>query len=156
MCDITIIGIGNPDRGDDGAGWALIDAIQDLLPPCIVCRKSRGDISELLDLFSSSSTIYIIDAILCDLKAGEILQLDENNLEDFDNKATSTHALSLSRVIEMATLLEAMPKKLILYAISGKNYSLASNISFDVQNAISSLRDMLLKQKDIQRCMNKA
>jgi len=68
MTKQIIVGIGNQYRGDDGVGLAVIDDLHNKLPIKLV--KSRGDISDLIDIFSHHDTVYLIDACLLDAPIG--------------------------------------------------------------------------------------
>jgi hydrogenase maturation protease len=68
---------------------------------------------------------------------------------------TSTHGATLSQVIDMAKNLDKMPQELIIFAISGKDYSIDESLTDAVDQAISVVIKEILKDKDVQLCMNK-
>lgn len=156
MADIALIGIGNPNRGDDGAGWAVIDRLENRVEG-VALYKLRGEISELLDIFSKYPTVYCIDACVIDAPAGFWERLDAN-LQPvlLDNPQTSTHGLGLSQAIALARTLDQMPSKLIIYAIKGENYSVSAEASFPVTQSIDVVAEKILDEEDIRACMKKA
>lgn len=155
MNNIAIVGVGNPFRGDDGAGCAVIDVLSEKMPPSITLRKTNGDIAELLDLFTQYATVYIIDACQGDGLPGSWQRI--NALTDnipLDAKQTSTHGLNVSQAIQLATHLKQLPSQLIIYTIASDNFTIQTSVSWPVSQAISKVAQAI--EKDIQKCMKKA
>lgn len=157
MAKIAVIGIGNPFRGDDGAGWAVIDALAEKISAQIELKKNRGEIGDLLDSFDGFSAVYLIDACVGDLAAGSWRRLDALKEElDFERPQTSTHGLSIREAISLAKTLDQLPPKLIVYAIYGESYSVGGAISPKVLEAIPNVAERILNEEDIRSCMKKA
>ncbi|MBN8636246.1 MAG: hydrogenase maturation protease, partial [Anaerolineae bacterium] len=64
MNDCLIIGVGNPQRGDDGVGLAAARLVRAALPDADV-RESAGDPADLIELWTTTTapTVYVIDAM---------------------------------------------------------------------------------------------
>lgn len=156
MADLIIVGIGNPYRGDDGAGWAVIDGLEKL-GASIKRVKQRGDIAELIDLFTQYKSVYLVDACLCSEPAGTWRRIDLH-MESIpnENPLTSTHGFSLSQAISLAKNLDQLPDKLILYAINGDNYNISEALSPPVARSIDSVIKAILNEEEIRSCMNTA
>lgn len=154
---LIVIGIGNPFRGDDGAGWAVVDALQNKVRSGVKLCKLKGDIAELLDVFANYATVYLVDSCISDSTPGSWERIDGLLAPLFiDRPQTSTHGLSISQAIALAKNLHQLPSKLILYAIYGNRYHLSTSLSPAVAQAIDQVTQTILNEKDIQRCMNKA
>lgn len=149
MNDILVIGIGNPFRGDDGAGWAVIDALEGKVKAGVKLCKQRGDIAELMDLFEKHSTIYLIDACSMDALPGTWQRLDAH-IDPLppDNPQTSTHGMSISQAIALAKALDQLPAKLIIYAINGDHYHVSSGLSAPVAQTIDIVAQNILNEID--------
>ena len=148
MADILIIGIGNPFRGDDGAGWAVVDALEGKVDAGIKLSKIRGDIAELLDVFANYSTVYLIDACSTNALPGHWQRIDARRSPlPQENSQTSTHGLSLSQAIALAKTLDQLPSKLIIYAIAGDLYHLSPTLSPPVAQVISIVAQNILKEE---------
>ncbi|MBM3208246.1 MAG: hydrogenase maturation protease [Chlamydiae bacterium] len=156
MDELIIIGIGNPFRGDDRAGWVAIERLaeqNEKLP----LNKTRGDVGELVDKLGSHKKVIIIDACRSEDPAGTWKKIDAiKDQMPSEAPVTSTHGATLSQVIEMAKNLDRMPEELTIFAISGKDYDLDESLTNDVDKAISAVIQEILKDKDVQACMNKA
>lgn len=157
MADIIIVGIGNPYRGDDAAGWAVIDGLKETVGSAIKLEKQQGDIAILIDIFAHHKSVYLVDACQSGGLVGAWQRIDvhQQPIRE-DNSQTSTHGFSLSQAISLAENLDQLPNKLILYAINGAHYSISDALSPPVARSIDSVIMAILNEEDIQSCMNKA
>lgn len=155
MANSCIIGIGNPYRGDDGIGWAVIDQLQGKVDSTIHLIKERGDITLLLDLFGRYDTVYLVDA--CHgLPKGHSWERIEPLLHPIptDLKQTSTHGLNLSQAIALGTRLNQLPSKLIIYAIEATTLNKHTALSKQSKEALQSvLCSLLLELQGNEPCM---
>lgn len=156
MADIIVVGIGNPYREDDAAGWAVVDALQEKVNGAVPCSKQRGDIAELMDLFMNYPTVYLVDACRTDATAGSWQRIDvRQNPLPLENAQTSTHGLSISQAVALAKNLDQLPSKLIVYTIAGDHYALSEKLSPAVEQSISHVAQAIYNEEDIQLCMKK-
>lgn len=157
MADIIIVGIGNPYRGDDLAGWAVVDLLTNRVNSSIKLTKQRGDIAELIDIFTTYKCVYLIDACMSGAPVGSWKRIDLNReILTEDTPQTSTHGFGLIQAISLAKNLDQLPNTLILYAINGHTYHIGGETSPPVVIAIEKVVEEILKEKDIQSCMNRA
>ena len=148
MNNWAIVGIGNPDRQDDGAGWRVIDGIRGQVPPEVYLTKQKGNIEALLDLFSRYSSIILVDACLSEDKAGTWRRIDAlHEAIPMEKVRASTHGFGISQAIHLARTLHQLPSKLFLYALSGKEFQMGNSLSSSVEEAIPHII------KDILSCM---
>lgn len=157
MADIIIVGIGNPYRGDDAVGWAVVDGLREKLRSGIELVKQRGDIAELIDLFSRHKSVYLVDACSSSELAGSWQRIDVHQQPiPKENPQTSTHGFSISQAISLAKNLDQLPNKLILYAINGDNYSISDALSSSVARSVDGVINAILNEEEIKSCMNRA
>lgn len=155
MVEIIVVGIGNPYRGDDAAGWAVIDALEGRVNGLIQLDKQRGGIAELLDIFGKHTNVFLVDACLPSSHIGSWVRIDALRQPlPLENAQTSTHGLSVSQAIALAENLDQLPAKLIIYAISGDHFNITDSLSPVVAKAVSEVANALLNEEDISRCMN--
>lgn len=136
MGDVIVIGVGNPLRGDDGAGWAAIEYLEKIAPTQISLRKQKGDIAELIDAFSQHSMVYLIDACEMEAPLGSWQRIDAL-LQPLpvESNQTSTHGFGISQAIALAQNMNLLPSKLIVYVISGRHYTMNATLSPPVAEA---------------------
>ncbi len=155
MADLIIAGIGNPYRGDDGAGWAVIDALLNRVNASVHLRKVGGDIAELLDIFGAYSKVYLVDAsfALSSISSWERIDALQQALPE-ENGQTSTHGLGVAQAVAFAKNLDLLPAKLIIYAIAGGHFEMSDGLTPVVAQAVSLVTEALLHEEDIELCMN--
>lgn len=150
MDNVIVIGIGNPFRGDDGVGWAVIDALEGKVDEKISLKKIRGDVAELLHYFGTYNHVFLIDACHGNTPVGSWHRVDA--LKEpvlLEKSPTSTHGLSLSEAVSMAKALNGLPSKLIIYGIDGDNFSLGEQLSLPVAKAVPHVVQSLLKELEV-------
>jgi hydrogenase maturation protease len=107
-----LIGIGNPDRGDDAAGWEVAEKVTSW----DVSRLTAGSLS-LIDLWCHDDEVVIVDAMKSGAPTGTIVRIDaiENRLPQ--GAFSSTHAFGPAAVVELARTMDRLPRSLIVYGI---------------------------------------
>lgn len=154
MSEIIIVGVGNPYRGDDGAGWAVIDGLKKRLNSNIELLKQKGDIAEIIDIFSTHPCVYLVDA--CSSQAVHSWQRIDVLVQPIQEKhsLTSTHGFSIAQAVSLAKNLGQLPNKLILYAINGDHYAMSDVLSPSVKQSIDHVINEILNEEDIRACTN--
>lgn len=156
--DPIIVGVGNPFRGDDGAGWVVIDRMDKRVKGSLIkLVKMRGDIGDLLEIFERYQKVYLVDACSSEELGGNWKRIDvhQEALPD-ESGQTSTHGFGISQAIALAKNLGLLPKQLILYVIPGINYSISNTLSESVLKNIEGVIEAILSEEEIQSCMNRA
>jgi len=133
-----VIGIGNPDRGDDGAGRAAAKWLRDRPLSGVDIIEHDGEVSSLLDRLDGAAAVYLIDACTSGAPAGAVHRIDAAAAplpqEAF---SLSTHGLGLAEAIELARALGRLPERCIVYAIEGRNFDTGAPLSPPVAAAIA-------------------
>ncbi len=134
---MIVIGVGNPWRGDDGAGPAVARRLAG-------GRVHEGDAVALLDAWSDAAHVVIVDAARSGAPPGSV--------HHFDARAgslpaallrSSTHAFGVSDAVELGRALGRLPARLDVYAIEGAAFELGDELSPPVANAVSELATAL-------------
>jgi len=115
-----VIGIGNPDRGDDAAGPLVADAVTSLRPDIDVVRLS--DPLALVDLLAGRHLVIVVDAALTGRPPGTVGVLDVSDSPlpgERRGSTTSSHGLSLGDAIELARALGRLPDRLLVVVVEG-------------------------------------
>ena len=58
---VVVIGVGNPLRGDDGAGPAVIEALRGRVPDGTLLTVSDGEPGRMLDLWDRDDTVVVAE-----------------------------------------------------------------------------------------------
>ena len=145
---ILLIGIGNEYRGDDSVGLTAIRMLKTkVLPEDTLLIESSGDGAELIEMWRTSGTAILIDAVSSGAKPGTIYRFDALKQRiPVQLTFPSTHAFSIAEAIELARVLDQIPPSLIVYAIEGKNFSTGIGLSPEVENAMLKVVEQVIQE----------
>lgn len=136
MRRIHIIGVGNPDRGDDGVGPAVVRQLRAQALTGMRVSELSGEATELLQAWQGADEAIVIDAVAADYPAGTILRFDVSARPiPLPFPSASTHGLGVAEAIELARALGSLPPQLIIIGIVGQDYTLGAGLSPEVAQA---------------------
>lgn len=137
-----VIGIGNPDRGDDAAGRAVARRLRGMLPPAIRIDEHDGEATGLLARLEGAKSAYLIDACLSSAPAGTVQRFDVGDAPlPQDTFAMSTHGLGLAEAIELGRALGQLPACCVVYAIEVGSTAPGDPLSAAVTAAIDAVAE---------------
>lgn len=138
---MLIIGLGNPDRGDDSAGILVARRLRER---GIHSVAHHGGTLDLIEIWSAAEDVVIVDAILSGAAAGAVRVWDTrpNKLPNFVFRS-STHEFGLAYAIELARSLNRLPKVLRIYGIEARQFVPGSPPSPEVLAGISEAVERL-------------
>ena len=149
---ILVAGIGNSFRSDDRAGLLVCDLINDAivntpLNSLLDIKKLSGEGVELMQEWEGYDLIFLADASRSFGSAGRVTRIDSSNTplqQDYFNY--SSHNFSLAEAVELSRQLGTLPKRLIVYAIEGKNFSHGVEITDEVEFSCSNTARKILEE----------
>ena len=129
---MMVIGVGNPWRGDDGAGLELARRVGGL--------RHEGDCSGLVEAWRDADEVAVVDAAAPAGEPGSIHRFDAlSGPLPAATMRSSTHAFGVADAIELGRALGRLPPVLRVYAIEGEGFSIGSGLSPGVERAVSAL-----------------
>lgn len=135
---LLVVGVGNPDRGDDAAGLLVARKLRETLPEKVEVVEHRGEAASLVELLGRVTTAILVDACVSGTASGTVHR--------FDAAATplpsarfgaSTHALGLAEAIELARALGDLPPQCIVYAVEAASFEAGAAPSFGVMRGVA-------------------
>jgi hydrogenase maturation protease len=145
----SLIGVGNPFRGDDGVGHWVVRALEKFALP-LRLRVSDGEISGLLDCFAGAERVILIDAVAAEtagLEVGELIELDGEDPALLESGLrASTHAMGIAEAIAMARALDRLPEQLSVIGIASSDFDHGQGLSQPVAAAAERLVQRLRTQ----------
>jgi hydrogenase maturation protease len=142
-----LIGIGNPDRGDDGVGRFVGQRLRGQLPADIHLEEQDGDAAALIELLSAADSVWLIDAAVSGAPAGTIQRTDCTTADVLPAKSgASSHGLGVAEAIALTRLLRHLPRVCLLYTVEGVTFSPGAAMSSEVVVAAESLAAQLAKE----------
>lgn len=140
---VLVAALGNPDRGDDGAGLEVARLLDGRLPPEARILARRGDMLSLIDDWAGCDALICIDAAASrDAEPGRIHRIDLTREElPQDLSFTSSHAFGLPEAVALARALNLAPPSIVVYAIEGRCFDAGAPLSPEVLAAASEVAD---------------
>lgn len=137
---VLVLGLGNPYRGDDGAGRAAAHALRSTLGARAVVAECDGEVTDLLGWLAQASAAVIIDACASGAPPGTLRRFDVT-AQSLPHRAfsVSSHGLGLHDAIELARALGQLPRPCIIYAIEGADFTAGAAITPAVAAAATEL-----------------
>ncbi|MBU3912444.1 MAG: hydrogenase 3 maturation endopeptidase HyCI [Candidatus Omnitrophica bacterium] len=131
---VVILCLGNPGRGDDGAGSAIASAIKgktdcEVIDAGVTPENYTGVIIKL-----KPDTILIIDTVLFEGRPGEVRLFSG---EDLRSGKISTHDVSPKLLIEY--LRSSTNAKIYILGIRPKSNKLGETLSDEVKEAVDKI-----------------
>lgn len=136
-CDPLIVGVGNLDRGDDGAGvWAV--------------RRLHGartkevtDCTQLIEIWADEHDVVVIDAMVTGAPVGTVNRFEVGAFPLPIGTFPSTHSFGLAETVELARAIGRLPERLTILGIEAGQMDLGRPLSAEVDRAIDVLVDEL-------------
>ena len=123
MSGLLVIGIGNPDCGDDAIGPIVARLLAGRLPAGVDVLERTGDMLGLLDDWAGRDGVVLIDAAAMMAAAGTIHRIDLlHEPLPAGVRLASTHAFGVADAVELARALGRLPGVLIAYAVEGETF----------------------------------
>src|SRR5215471_10158651 len=142
---ILVIGIGNPDRGDDAAGLEVARRVRAATSPAeVTVREVAGDQLALLDEWAGATEAYVVDAVCSGGTPGTVYRFDAADALAGRFKFRGTHTFSLADVVELARALGRLPGHLAGYGIEGASFAIGDGLSAQTAQAVDTVTSLLL------------
>ena len=143
-----VIGIGNPDRGDDAVGPRVVEHLRASSPADLELRTVRGDMLALFDCWADARTVVLVDAMQSGAPSGTVKRIDASAGEVGAELGSfvSTHAFSLAEAIALARSLGRLPERLLVYGVEAVNLEPAAPLSAAVERAVPAVAEAILEE----------
>jgi hydrogenase maturation protease len=139
-----VIGIGNIDRGDDGAGRQVARILRHMLPEQAEVVELSGEAADILARLEGAETVFLIDACMSSAPPGTVHRIDavEGELPPTSSDLT-TGGTGLACAIELARTLGRLPAHTIVFAIEAETFEPGAPLTKDVAEATVALADRI-------------
>lgn len=153
---ITVIGIGNLQRGDDAVGIEVARPLKPLQAQSVRVVESSGELTELLEYFAEESCVIAIDAMRSGRTPGtiKVFNADTEQLPIQYFAAASTHSVGLAEAVRMSRSLGTLSARLFVVGIEARQFDFGSELSEQVRGAVDTA--VLLVSDLIETCRETA
>ena len=140
---MLVIGVGNPDRGDDAAGWLVARALSDRCDT--MC--SAGDPAGLIEGWRGRTRVVLVDAVRSGAEPGTVTVVDLIRERLPVAAIASSHGLGPVQAVELGAAIGVLPASLTLVAIEGSRFHHGEPptppVRHGVENAIATIEAWL-------------
>jgi hydrogenase maturation protease len=135
-----VVGIGNPDRGDDGVEPAIAQRVSGRVPPGVSVLELGGDVLALIESWAGIPSVIVVDAVAPIAEPGRFHRLDlAKNPLPVAFAPPSTHAFGLAETVELARSLGKLPPFLVAYLVKGEQFEPGAPLSPTVAKAVEKV-----------------
>ena len=137
---VYVLGLGNTDRADDGAGILVAQALKKLFPS-FAFSEHDGVEGTVLDISEKDEdlTVFFIDAANLGEKPGTIRLVKKADIRD---KEITTHRVA---VVLMASILERTGKRSAVIGIQPERIEFQGRVTPSVKKSIGTVVSALTK-----------
>ena len=133
---VLVVGMGNPDRGDDGVGALVVRSVAGRLPADVSLVVRSGDALSLIEDWDGFDALVCVDAAEPVAMPGRIHRIDlASDQLVREMSFASSHAFGVAETIELARTLGLAPREMVVYAIEGACFDLGASITAEVAAA---------------------
>ena len=135
-----IIGCGNRDRCDDAAGVLVAERLRQLGIPAEI---QPGSAFELVESWYKDEDVMLVDAVVTGSPLGTIHVFKGKPLKVPSNPQVSSHGFGVAEAINLARILQLLPRTLTVYGIEGKNFGIGETVSPEVLQSVEEVAQQI-------------
>jgi hydrogenase maturation protease len=135
---MTVIGLGNEWRGDDGVGIEVARRVGG--------RVLAGEPIGIVEALDGEDEVVLVDAVSTGASPGTLFVFEAGSdpLPTPIFGAASTHSLGLAEALELARTLGRLPRRVVVYGIEGESFGFGKGLSSAVAEAADRLTEEVL------------
>jgi hydrogenase maturation protease len=146
---VVVLGLGNPDRGDDGVGAIVAGNLVGRLPADVEILTRSGDMLSLVEDWTAFEAAVCIDASASNGAPGRIHRVDlTSDALPREIALASSHAFGLADAVDLARVLRCAPKRIVVYAIEGRCFEGGAPLSQEVAAAVAAVVEQVVVEVD--------
>ncbi len=139
-----VIGIGNIERGDDGAGRQVARLLRHMLGDKADIVEQDGEAGAILARLERAETAYLVDACMSNAPPGTVHRIDAAHGElPLSSSDLSTHGFGLAAAVELARALGQLPAQTIVFAIEAESFESGAPLTKVVTDATVIVADRI-------------
>ena len=138
-----LVGLGNPDRGDDAIGPVVARAVRELGLPGVRVLEHEDPVG-LIELWTGHDVAVVVDAVRSGRQVGTV-----HRLETGAGRAPlppsawggtgreGTHAFGVAAVVELARALHRLPARLVVVGVEAGGFDHGAPLTPAVADAVA-------------------
>lgn len=147
MASVVVIGVGNPDRGDDGAGREVVRRLRETNAQSALIVETGGEATAILSSLEGASAAFLIDACVSGAPPGAVRRIDlANEALPQARYGLSSHGFGVAEALELAQALGQLPERCIIYAIEGESFEAGAALSVAANRGVAETVEALRRE----------
>jgi len=144
---VVVIGVGNPDRGDDGVGPVVAGMVAEACAPGVTAVADRGDPAVLMDRWDGASLAVLVDAMVSGCPPGAVERFDATVVPlPASMRLASTHSVGAGEAVELARALGRLPDRLVVYGIEVVSFAPGAQLTGEVADGARLAAGMVCEE----------
>lgn len=146
---MLVLGVGNPDRGDDAAGPLVAAALAEVVG--IEARQVTADPSAILTdpLWDTAEQVRLVDTVRTGQRPGSVHRWSGQRLVDHvPATGGGTHDLGIATTLHLAQALGRLPPTLEVIGIEGAVFEVGHPPCRAVRHAVAMVAAALAREVD--------
>jgi hydrogenase maturation protease len=140
---ITLIGVGNPWRRDDGVGWAVVAAAGRRLGHSVAIVEADGEPSRLIDAWTDADLAVAVDGVTSGAKPGTIHVWHGDAELRRGSRSNGSHSLGLADAIALGRAVQRLPRQLVVVGIEVQETSNGDELSPPLVGRVEQAADLV-------------
>ena len=138
---VTVVGVGNEMRQDDGVGLLVARRLREMVPPGVRVVECGGEALDLMECWQGSEVVVVVDALYGEGGPGTVYRFDVAEHHPVPDRffTYSTHDINVSQALELARALGRLPRRVVLYGIEACSFEHGAEMSPEVADAAESV-----------------
>jgi hydrogenase maturation protease len=147
----VLIGIGNPDRGDDAAGRAVARRLLEHEHPGLEVVECTGEATALMEAWAGYADVVLVDACRGAGPPGSVHRIGPDEAAGVAAlRHASTHSLGVAAAIGLARALGTLPRRLVVWAIEAGTAREGAPLSPEVERAVERVVATVLREAEFR------
>jgi hydrogenase maturation protease len=145
---ITIMGVGNILRKDEGVGVKVIEEMRQVKLPAQVALVDGGTGGlDLIHVMEESHKLIVVDACEGEAEPGTIWRFTPDELgEKVKSPMLSLHDIDLIDAIKLAKFLGKAPSEIVIFGIQPKDVGWGTELTEEIKKKIPELIDLIVAE----------
>jgi hydrogenase maturation protease len=144
---VVIVGVGNPWRRDDGAGWIAAARAGARLGSGAAIVHSDGEPARLIDDWAGADLAIVVDAVRNGGAPGQVYRLDAGAVAaSTAPRPRGSHALGVADAVRLGAAVGRLPQRLVVFGIEVADTNPGRGLSDDVSRAAHTVADSIERE----------
>lgn len=130
-----VVGVGQPDRGDDVLGLLVAEEVRRQAPGCTVMTVTSP--TRLIDAWEGWDEVVVVDAVRTGRAPGELTVVEVGDrLLPARPGAGGSHGFGVAEAVELGRSLDRLPRRLVVVGVEAQTFAQGAAMSPAVARAV--------------------